>query len=402
MIVKTLVTQYVWSSSSRTWASGSDVIDAYDVVCNQSLGEMNDTFSFKIPNVRGARDGDFNSQDRIEIHLLLNGASTASSNLIFNGLIKTVTEDITETSKVLRVEGKSFGEIATNAITFAARPAVSNVTAMSFINAAARSVELFDSDFGITAYDIPTLKKDGVTSFPVINGGAKVTEFNRSLNSVLNKYCSNEYTEDGNYFWYIDNQRILHVKPRLTNDLVKVFVEGSDFKTARIRRDDSKVKNYVIVKAGNSPKGSPISTYADDVVSRAKYGFKYYMLVDVGITDRIISKELGAYRNGQEPLAYPITTSDGTVITDLDDWDDYVKAKALIEAGKAGDTYILNHQSGLLEITIVTPPTSEYSVGDYVQVTSPSYGLTNYPMRIKEINWNVEDTTLTLVEEVTI
>lgn len=376
MINKLQATLYPWNETSQTWDSGIVVTYAYDIKANQSLGEMNDTWSFKISNVRNIYSDYFTPMDRVEIYELINGASIASSNMIMNGLLKTVTEDITENGKTLRIEGKSFGEMATNAIVFFNTPVSHSLNVFQFIEGCLESIKLFDSKFGITGINYPTLKTSG-GAFPILRGGQQIKEFNKSFAYIMKTYLIPDNTGDGLYYWYVDNNKILQIKPRLGTLIKTTWSEGVDFKTARFRRNTEDIKNFIVVKCGLDKNNDPITTRYDDAASRAKYGFKYYMIVDMSISSKVIA-------------AYPSWTND------------QVRTEAIAQGKEAGRTFANAHNKGLIELSVTMAPTVSYQVGDLIRINAPSYNLSNYSMRIKSIDWDIEGTDITLVEEVTL
>lgn len=373
MIVKFAVTNYE-STADGVWSStGTAITDAYDVVVNNALGETKDTFSFKVPNNRNSRIASFDPQDNININLLINNDTATGSNLLMNGLLKAVKEDVNDKGKFLRIEGVSFAEIAGNALVFVER---SNVNCMQLLEAALTSVRLRNGNFGITWNSSnPSVKSNG-DAFPSLESGGSVKEFDKSLSTLLNKYLQDEYTGDGRYYWYINNSKELVIRKRFAEATDGVLTEGVDFKTAKYDINAEDVRNFIVVKCGNDFNNRPISTRYDDPVSRAKYGFRYYMLVDTQIAQRIRAQGLYTSSNNEA-------------------FKTAVKAAGV----NAGAAFARAHNKGFRQITITMSPNVSYSIGDKVAVTAPSYNITNLPMRIKEISWDIDSTIITLTEE---
>jgi hypothetical protein len=397
MYLKIVVVHYSWLGT--TWGTGTTLTYNYDTTANQNLGSLNDTWSFKVDNIRNSIISTFKSQDRIKIYYCINGDSISTSNLIMDGLVKSVQEDLAD-SKVLRVEGKSFGEVATNALVFTERGAQNNLNVMQFIAQAVNSVQLFDSNFNILGVTAPSTKRDG-SAFPVINSGGKITEFNVSLASVLDKYLQDKYTGDGRYYWYINNARYLVIAPRLGSTVKAVLTEGVDYKTARYRINSDDVRNYIVVKCGSDAYGRKITTKYDDVVSRAKHGFKYYLLIKESIADDLIERNSGS-ADSKFPASYPYVTSWGETASSDDDYNDKLRAQVKSIGKAEGKAFAALHNKGLVQIDISLKPTNSYAIGDYLQITAPSYNLSLKEMRVKSVNYTEDDVDLTLVEEVTL
>jgi hypothetical protein len=119
------------------------------------------------------------------------------------------------------------------------------VTVLGWIAALVESVALFNTNYGITT-NLPSAKYNSATgnydgdAFPVLNGGNQVSDYYRSLSSVLDKYLQNDYTGDGRYYWYIDSNKVLQIKKRSVGANVAVLTRGVDFKQAKydINSDD--------------------------------------------------------------------------------------------------------------------------------------------------------------------
>lgn len=413
MYIQIIVRLYP-STGDGTWSGTPTLLDVYDVDCSLSMGDTNDIFSFKIDNVHDdtyvrddsfARQSIIKSQDNVQVHYCINGDSVASSNLIFNGLVKKVEEDVNSSRKTLRVSGVSFSEIATQAIVFITANEGDNVNVMQFISNAVNSVSYFSTAFSLTV-DAPSSKFNPATgnynggSFSQINGGNPLREFNVSLSTLLNKYLKNEYTGDGNYYWYVNSDKQVVIRKRAVGGTSGSLVEGVDFYNFKTSINTDDVKNFIIVKCGYDCEGRPITTRYDNVVSRAKYGFRYYMLVE-NIAGKWIQAQ--GFGDGKKyPASYPYTTTWGVVTTSNDDFNDKLRLKAQDEGRARGEAFSQARSKGFLKISGTIPPTLDYTVGDRVTVTIPSYALSNYPMRVTEVRYMIDGVDLVLEEEVAV
>ena len=368
MIIKLVVIRYpsigdgLWSSTPETLTS------AYDVSVNANLGDAKDTFSFKVPNIRNTAPDNIAIQDLVNIHLLINSESVHTSNMVLNGLVKAPEETVDDKKKFYRIKGVSFGEITGNALVFYDSDTTTDIR--TAIIGIVNSVALRNANFGVTV-DMPTTQSSG-GSYPTID---RVKEFDRSLNTLLEKYLQDAYTGDGRYYWFVNNSKVLVIRPR--NDASSVtLTEGVDFKTAKYSVNADDVKNFIVVKCGRDNGGNSITTRYDDPVSRAKYGFKYYMLIDESIAQRL--KETGAYESDNDGLR--------------------VAAKA--EGEELGKSFASIRNKGFRKFSVVMSPNHNFSVGDKLKITAPSYNVTGLDMRIKQVSYSKEDTTISLEEEV--
>lgn len=388
MITKLVVTHYALVTDGVWEVSGTDIEDAYDINVVASIGSNSkDTFSFKLPNPRGSNKQTVNPQDIIAIHLLINGEVSGDSNLIMYGLVKKVTGEFNDKNKFLRIDGVSFGEITTNALVFY-DPGVLTQNVMQYLQSCLTSIALRNENFNITwNASNPTTKSNG-SAFPTYtDSSTKLREFDKSFASVLDKLLVNEYTGDGEYYWFVNNAKELVIRRRDPSTINYYWNEGVDFKSIKLNINAEDIRNFIVVKCGVDFDGDPITTRYDDPVSRAQFGFKYYLLVDTALAKERIDSHL--YDGNNSALR------------------DAVKLKGQ-ERGKA---FADAHNKGFITATVVLYPTTNYGIGNNIALTSTNYaikdtaqkyvnGLVNYPMRIKEINYTIDSTVITLEEEV--
>lgn len=373
MYVGFIIKRYA-STGDGTWNSTPELYtDAYDVNVTSGLGDIKDTVSFKLPNYRNVNIYNIAVQDRVEVYLSINGAAATTDTLLINALVKNVSQTSNARGGIIVVQGVSFGEIVANALVFH-NDAGKNV--MQFLQGCLNSVALRNTNFNITwNTSNPTMKSNG-SAFPTLNSGDLVKEFDKSLSAILDKYLTDTYTEDGGYFWYVNTSKELVIRKR--SDSLSGSVTESDVREAKYSVNSEDVKNFIVVKCGfdyNDPP-RPITTKYDDVVSRAKYGFRYYVLVDHNIAATI--KARGGYSSANNEA-----------------FRDAVKA-----AGKAvGEQFATRTNKGLRQLQIIVPPTLSYVLGDKYSVTSVRYELLGVGMRVKEIMWDVDSTSVLLVEE---
>ena len=389
MITKFHITRYAWDSNTESWSTTPTYITTgFDIEVSTALGETKDTFSLKILNTNNTPFTQISVQDKLEIRLLINNDTPSASNLLIVGIIKQISEQVSDKTKVLRIEGASFGEIASTGLVFFNTPTSHSMTVMDFLSNCVNSVQLRNRNRSNTrlvtwSSSNPVLKYDNTTNtytgaaFPVLNSGNQVREFDKSLAAVLDKYLVNDYTGDGKYFWYVNSSNEVVVRKRYVGITNPVKIEeGVNIITHKTGLDIGDVKNYVIVKCGKDYNNRPITTRADDPVSRSKHGFKYFILTDEQIAQKI--KNTGIYEGDNDALR-----------------------EAVKEAGRAaGEDFIALHNTGVVKIDLTLAPTIAFSVGDKVQVTIPSYNLTNKQLRVKEISWDIDSTNITLIEEV--
>lgn len=369
-----LISDGVWSSTPET------ITDIYDVQVTQSIGDNKDIFGFKLNNPRNTNNWTFKPVDKVNIYFGINGESASDSNLIMVGLVKNIQEDAKDRSKVLRIEGVGYSDIVTSALVFY-DPGDATVNVTQYLQGCLESVKLRNKGFDITwSSTNPSISATLSTST------SKVRDYDKSFSSLLDKYLKSAYTGTDDYYWYVNNSNELVIGKRNSGTSKGTLTEGVDFETIKTKIKTDDVKNFIIVKCGYDLNNNPITTRYDDIASRAKYGFRYYMLVDRQIAEKIKTNNPG-YDND-----------------------------AVIEAAKAegyaqGEAYAKLHNRGYLMLDIIMSPSVSYSVGDRVQVLIPSYPdftknststpsyLYNKVLRIESIQYDINGVLLTLSEE---
>jgi hypothetical protein len=314
--------------------------------------------------------------------------------MIINGMVKKVNEDLTNKKNAMRVEGVSFSEVCTTALVFY-DPGEATLNVMQYLKDCvtvgiarwfSKTGTGADSPFMIKwNNDNPLLTNSKGLSFPVFTqSGNKRRDYYKSLNKVLDECLTNANTEDGSYFWYVNNAKELCIRKRKSSSPTPyLWTEGVDFKTGKLQINTESIYNFIVIKCGLDLDGNPISTVHDDAVSRAKNGFRYYMLVDLNITKDLIKSQPD------------ITNAE-------------LATKARILGKKRGEAYAQLHNGGAFSFQVVTMPTVSYALGDRVNITIPSYpdynksfgaSLKSKLMMVTDIQWTQESTLFTLEEE---
>lgn len=385
-------------------STGTVVSNAYDIDVSLSIGNLNDTMNFSIANTKNLVTSTWNINDKVDIHLLFSGETYSSSNIIFTGIVKNISETYSEKSKVLEFNCVSLGEVLTTGIVTANN---TNVDVMQHLQSCLNSISRVNDKFVVT-WDSsnPTLKQDGVTAFPKINGGGYVTDFNVSFNTVIEKYLTDKYMQDGNYYWYVSTENKLVIRPR-TNTSLYTLNEGVDFINMKYTYDPQ-IYNWIHIKCGFDPANRPISTFQADYTSIAKYGQKYYMLVNNQIAEDIMTAEGLTTSTNVYPSSYPHVCSwkdeNGNTVTATNDND--FRNKFREQAKVAGKSYaqkFISMNSGLRKkFTLILTPSRNYTLGTVITVNAPSYNMVSKKMRITDIQYSGINTILTVKEDLTL
>lgn len=396
------VISYSRDQDNDTWSTTPIVItEAFDVDVTINEGDTNDSCNFSVPNTNNLSINSFNREDKIVVHLLQESETSSDDNIIFVGLIKQVSESLKK-SCVLDIQCNSFGEILSTGLVF---NNTSNVNSMEYIQSCLDSIRRYSDTFAITwNADNPTIKRDGITAFPKINGGGIVSDKDVSFNSIITKYLTDKYMADGKYYWYVNVSNELVIRP-IVNVFTNTITEGVDIISAKYGLDP-KIYNYVIVKCGLDSKGSNITTKAVDYVSMAKYGFKYYMLVNSNIASDLFASD--GVEQGSYPTSYPHTCSwkdeNGDVVTASGDADyrNKFRAQAKVAGTSYGMDWISKNSNLSRKFTIELFPNRDYTIGNVIKIIAPSYNISGLNMRVISVQYSLINTVITLKEDVNI
>jgi hypothetical protein len=376
-----------------------------------SVGESNDDANFRLLISRDNAYDVVGEEDKVEFYNLVNTSVASSSNLIFSGIIKNLSYDLTTNGNFVNVKCNSFNEVVTRGIVFID---VNNVNVMQFLQAALDSTKNFNlnNSFDVTwdsAFN-PTTKEDG-SAFPLLNSGSSVKEYYKSLNKVISDYLIPDNTGDGNYYWWItpDNKfRVAKNRDATISSLT--LTEGSDFVSVKRTMDSSEVVNFVIVRCGTAPNGDGITTRDQDPVSTTKHGLRFKYIVDMNITSNLIATEKknnssSFNDNDLFPNSYPYTITtwtdaDGQIVSGADAWVSKVKKEARRIGKTRASDLISKYGDGVLKYSFNMKPTISFSVGTKVRLVISSIGV-NDDFEVTDVFYD-ENGVLVTVKEVVV
>lgn len=402
--------------ANNTWSTtATEVTSFHQPFVRVKLGEGRDTFEYKHNDPFGTYDGFYVPGSKLVMSRNINSTSIAGSDTVITGVIQDVPIDDQTARHTKRVSGYNFSEALMNALVFS--DFSTGFTIPQAIEAAINSVRLYNNNFQITwASSInDSVKSDG-SSFPTIYE----KWYNKSLLELLEKYSSNEYTQDGSYYWYItaDNQFVWKRREDLNIDTFNPSIDSHrGYKT---KKDIKEVKNWVIVKGGNDPKGNPIQVRVDNPASRAKHGFKPYIITEyTSYANNKMEQDKSSFAdNSRYPSSYPYVTkwtatqndtsetphlTAGSTVSVANDaeYNSVIRRETKNFLRRQGQSFINARKNGkfILEIN-VKPGDYNWSLGDVINVTFHREGLVSKPMRVEEIMYGVVEDSFTLVETV--
>lgn len=390
-----------------------------------NLGDSKDQFSFKINNFNRKYDGIFNPRDKIVVYRTLNGAVETDADILMVGLITDSPETISSSMDQLKIKGYNHSETLMNAIVFM-DPLTSSKTIPQAIEEGLQRLSV-NPAFKVTWKSTnPSVKYTDGSDFPVV--AEKI--FYKTMKYVLEKYSGNTYTEDGSYYWYINNNNeLVWDKEKDENEEGNFFDATTDTKYTKlsIGKNTNDVKNYAIIKGGYDPYFRPITGRYADYASASKHGIRFqYITNGINYIGDIVESDIstletvyGVKATGKLPstvagFSYPYTFSwmsyNPTVVSATSDSDYvdklrvYTRKVILTDVGKLA---IDAQKNGKLELKItVKAGNKSWRLGSVVNVTVPNTSLgtsvtSPKNLRIQEITYGIAEDIYTLAEDTT-
>lgn len=397
----------VWSSTAE------EITDCYDPVIRMSLGDGRDTFEFKLQNFNGEWNGQsieggsgFNIDDKIKVYYKINTSSVDSSDLLMQGIVTDIPYEVTGKQDFVRIKGNNYSETLMTALVFYTPPSAGQEL-YTFLAGAINSVALFNQDFKVTWSSLnPSTKRDGVTAFPSIYD----KWFYKSALKLMEDYSTDSKTSDGNYYWYVNENNEVVWRPRTSQVDYSFNTSTAEYKALKVKKDTKGIVNFVIAKGGTDPNSNSITVKRDDMVSRAKHGFKYKLLTfDATTSNQMKDLDQQVVGTPSEPLSpsnYPSVSGWISEVTGSSvasgSWSDYIdnfREEVKSRLNSRAKSYIDEHKNGKLQVELEFTNGKGWGLGDVVSVTISEINAVNKPMRVKDVEYTMDSERFVLEED---
>lgn len=225
--------------------------------------------------------------------------------------------------------------------------------------------------------------------------------------------CAEDFTGDGAYVFYLDENDDLHWEPKglTTNDIAINELNANVVSISGTQGIFNKVTSLDI-DAGKTTTGNTIFSVVYDGSKIVENGGE--AIYDYKRWGNIIAEAWKT--NVPEPtygtgifIAMPVTgdsvngMSSGSVVTSTADYNASLRTQSLWESEVRGHSYINRMWGGTWKMSVKLTGNNNYSVGDLVLITSDTLGVENYEMYAVDVKddfskdgWN---TTLKLEEK---
>ncbi len=411
----------VWDTGSTTTLESY-----YDVLVNVALGADNkDSFNFKITNVDGKYTNRFNINDKITIYRVSNSLTTSTDNIIMVGTLKEVPIEQNGTKNVLKLQGYNFSEAVLSAITFVD---LENYTVSYGIKQAIDQVGGANQNFKVTWHPDNKFTNSTGGAFPTI--GKKF--YYKPLKTIIEKYSVPDKTEDGYYYYYVDNANRFVWKQQNEYPEGQTFIQSTEtYKDIKISRDIKGIRNYVIIKGGNDPTNKQMQVQRQNWSSIAKHGMKFYFMAsDANYAKNKIKIDIGA---DETVDSFPTITSSafttkwkssttetvtggfgtinmvtGSVVTiDLGSetnnklgYAAVIRAEAIYNLTQEADNFLRNYEFGKLKVDITfIPGQKTWGLGERIRCLIPEISSDIKELRVNEIQYSTTGDVYSLSED---
>ena len=371
--------------------------------------------------------------DLIRIYRIKNSTLFADSHILDEGTVTSISGSISSDTKNLTVDGESFLTQAFKGLAFARPSGVLN-RAHLYIQDVIAQVNEFNQDrpiygqdateWGNIGNDTPTLAVQYTMSF-------------RTAIEIIDDLSTNDYTGDGQYIYYMlynstDERYEFNWKAKSAVP-IGTLTEGTDYIiSVKPNKNSDDVVNSAIYNCGNDCDGNSMEFHFFDFssggASKWKYVTKTNTIAEALINNEFVNNRANwakqtldetEVRTINYPTSYAAYTMqfldrdatgavDGNPITPANDrdfnnaiwkearWQGWGVAKAIVD--------VLKDPKNSLTLVMDYPNDSNtYVVGDVYYCNFPSSGMEGKLLRIQEIEYELNTTTLNLAEdEVTI
>jgi hypothetical protein len=374
------------------------LVDFRNPLIMMKTGDGKDNFTLRIENFNRKYSNVFQERDRLKIyHIKNNTTGFTDSDLIIDGTISNIKYDITGSNNSISIEGYNFTEALFGALVFVDSR---DLTIDVALKTAVEQIGGLSKVYKLTwAETNPTTKSNG-EPFPLV--GERY--YYKTFNKMIEDLSSQTKTEDGNYFWFVDNDNVVHWRKR-TAEIVDSFNTLNDnFISLKTGKDTTGIKNFIIIKGGYDAKDKPIQTRYTNYTSIAKNGYKFYFLVDdTRLSENL--EEFDASRLGVSRMkdyswgTYKPPWSDITY-NNFNDYNDALRVYVKEKLKEKGKIFASMYEFGEMTVDIeLKAKERQWVLCNTISFILPELSNTPINLRVTEIQYETSIYKYTLEED---
>lgn len=367
------------------------------------------------------------SGDLCRIYIWKDKASPDDSDCLFEGIIDNAQVEISPNrTKLLTVNGKGAIDIIFSAPVFIKDTSLTKPE--EIIQTAITQINNYNTQTERQIYGKNSTEW-GNLSNSTTSTDIQFTASYMSAIEIIEAVSQDKYTKDGAYYYYVKydatNDRYnFYWKSKTSTTTASEIEEGTY--NLKVNKDNSEVINAIIFNVGldcyEVPQEFP--NFAD--TSIVGHGVKWRYVIETNfIISDLLNQEFEADTSewdtgadGNRISNFPTDTSswtfqfetrndDGTytgtdaTATDDETFNDAIVKEAMWRGIEMTDRILEMFQNGRIKAEASGAFNTTFSLGDLVPVTSDSYNLDEYPLRVEEIKYTEFETVYYLIEDET-
>lgn len=386
--------------TENTWsATSTEILNTIDLQSNNNIETKSDTFQFQLYAESTINIHTYGLDDKFEVFAKnfaegedITEIDTENNNefdatFIYSGVLNNWRHDTGEDgTRQLIIQGASFSErllktalpagyISEGATIHNTPTIIQNL--LEIVN---------DNSGGKNIYWDPTnppLNSEG-NAFKTIS---YATQYKPVYQHIMD-LSQDKYTGDGAYYFYIRSDHsgnYLHWQKRDSVVISGTIIENQHFVLPKVEYGVWDAVNYLIINAGQDPKGNGITTYAVDIPSLGEIGMRSkYIPIDAAEALHQVEQQGNRASFGSEsrfPISYPYTTKfedpdfPQEVLADESEYLSWFRRAAKFIAEKKGNEYINKYKYARYKMKAEAPYGEKLLVlGEVYKINSPTVG----------------------------
>ena len=438
----------LFKQEANTFATDSTTItEAYNIQLETGKSDKKDVFKFKINNPHNkysTGERKFEVGDNVKIRFWKNASTydtaTDTNKTSFDGIITEPPLNISDKGHVLTIKGYSRVDLMFSSLIFVKKDNLTIPQIIKKIIDEVNSDNLIGSGSNkLIKYVYNGLDQDGNAASPntitnVDSTGTTFTdivqirEIYRKGIELIKKYSSPEFTGDGSYEYYLDENNQFHwTFKSISTTTGSSLTEGTNPQDIDIKISKDDIVNALIINVGMSPSNRGNTIPLLDPSSITKNGAKWKFISKLqNLSETIMSLEETAnpdsFDTNQDrfPTVYPYTTnfkSSATfptssvlnlpsatkdasiVVNNYKEYDAVIRREAEYQGQIIGQKLLDLWSNPRFQAEVQVKQSSAYTITDLIPHNIPSYNFAEKNLRLQFLNHTIWVTELKSLED---
>jgi len=391
---------YGKNSNGSYSTTAVELDEIISISLNFKLGTSADGFSFSFVNYNNLLFEQIKIDDKLKFYGTLDGTTYV---LLFDGIVNEKTNTGSINNKLISVTGLNLLEKFFNSLVSTTGESVQRI-ASYWVQNIIQQVNGFNS-LGNTNRKIYYTSTAGTTdpndplgrvyTDATINQTTTNIEFTRSLEKafkLIEELSSNDFTGNGQYYFYLDEYNYFHWKPKTTT-VDSELDWGTEIVSHRTKKGMYDVVNYIIMNCGKSPWGANILNFDYRVESINKFGWKVKLLTKESIAGNMMTEErkkVNAWTDGESfPDSYDYVTTWGDTVSSDSEYNTSFVEQAWSVSKNIMSGIFDNTTGASYKVDLTVTPSLGFSLGTLNGLVIPG-NTWNTPYNIRHDSYNLK------------